>query len=435
MLDVLSPHRTHHNMYSEPNNSASPLPQARRQQPKQSRQHQHHQAHEVLSDSNLPSTATPKSRKTPRHNQHADRSASLAVHNNHHAHTGSNQRHRPASVAVPQGNPTTTPSKPSYAGAAFHASPAPSSLPVPKFFSKSVPSANAEAGLQAEMEREGDRSDSNDVRGARLAPPPSRSEVKSPLEMFFSADRQEKARLQPGGSASPSTNSRSETPNRSRDMFMLELDEASSPVTSDHHSTPSAARRYPPADPSTLTPEQARRAEQTQSLKSFLNITGNQASGTSPSQVPRHLSPQQQSPFATPSNQVEHDPNLHYGNKKLSTLFQAARSPSGGPSPQQTFSPAGDNVGPYGSVHTNTHASPSRPGPPPVNTGQFPVGHYPPANVSRNYTQASPAAPSSMNGAPWQGYSHSQSSRSGPTESSNDVKEMEDRMKRMLRMS
>ncbi|KAF8248894.1 hypothetical protein K440DRAFT_241385 [Wilcoxina mikolae CBS 423.85] len=82
----------------------------------------------------------------------------------------------------------TTPTKPvvgspgkAYAGPGFHHSPAPSSLPVPKFFSKSVP-ARRTPGLQAMME---------DSDGSQ---PSSSPPFDNPLEQLFKADREEKAR-------------------------------------------------------------------------------------------------------------------------------------------------------------------------------------------------------------------------------------------------
>ena len=50
--------------------------------------------------------------------------------------------------------PSITPAKPAYAGPTFHASPAPSALPIPKFFSKSAPQSADKDGLQSQMDSE-----------------------------------------------------------------------------------------------------------------------------------------------------------------------------------------------------------------------------------------------------------------------------------------
>lgn len=101
------------------------------------------------------------------------------------------------------GKNSATPSQ-AYAGPTFHASPAPSSLPIPKFFqkslSKSVPETNKANGLAAMMDSE----------VSEEAPSPESSESspgldkaerlqqkerdESPLDIFFRADREEKAR-------------------------------------------------------------------------------------------------------------------------------------------------------------------------------------------------------------------------------------------------
>ena len=367
-------------MQSEGNDNQSPRPNSRRNQ-KPHRQAQ--QTHDTQSDSNLPHATTPKPRKTPRQPQHGDRTSSLGVQSNRPPNTA-----RSAAAA--------TPSKPSYAGAAFHASPAPSSLPVPKFFSRSVPSANADAGLQAKLEREGDKSGSP---GATLAPQSIRPESKSPLDMFFNADRQEKARL---------ANNRSETPSKSRDMFMLELDEASSPAS--QHNTPVPMRRQPPPAPSaenvpSSQSDEARRAAQTQSLKAFLNITSAQADTTPPS---FHNGSQQQASYSTPSQQQ--NPDLLYGNRNLSPLFHAARSPHNAQSPSQPpFGQAPYNN--YNPAFNNPYAaSPSKPAPPPSHPHSYQQYNQQPQSLP-------PSHPSSQ------------------MNTTNELQDMEDRMKRMLRMS
>lgn len=92
--------------------------------------------------------------------------------------------------------PSNTPIQ-AYAGPTFHASPAPSSLPIPRFFSKSVPDVNRKDSLKAMMEEElseksSEKSEeSPTVMSAQRA---SERQVReeSPLDIFFRADREEK---------------------------------------------------------------------------------------------------------------------------------------------------------------------------------------------------------------------------------------------------
>jgi hypothetical protein len=140
-----------------------------------------------------------------------------------------------------------TPAKPTqiYAGPTFHASPAASALPIPKLFSKSMPQVNDKnASLKAMMHDLSESSSSNEedsptLRNAvRAEEPNPRNE--SPLDIFFKADREEKARLQLGSPNSnlstPNANSRAQSaspsarplyPSRQsaeNTMFPLEMD-------------------------------------------------------------------------------------------------------------------------------------------------------------------------------------------------------------------
>ncbi|MCJ1472972.1 hypothetical protein MMC13_001621 [Lambiella insularis] len=89
-----------------------------------------------------------------------------------------------------------------YAGPTFHASPAPSALPIPRFFSKSVPVTESGTSLTSMMQddtSEGSSNKSEDsptIRNSlRVAEQPMRE--ASPLDLFFNADREEKAKRSP----------------------------------------------------------------------------------------------------------------------------------------------------------------------------------------------------------------------------------------------
>lgn len=255
-----------------------------------------------------------------------------------------------------------TPAKQAYAGPTFHASPAASALPIPSFFSKSLPSVAAkdQPSLQARLDQESSSSDkSNDES------PPTSSSIpastvppreESPLDFFFKADREEKAKransngpatpngklsvptLQSFQSAPPQPNnwaeiygsgyrhhSRTASHDSQRAVFPLELDGTSAQPPHNISNSP-----IPPVD-------------RQQPLRNFLNSTANNAP---PQHLPtpeHHVSGyssdhQNSSPFyrpqqvrsssgpSTPSPYAQQNNPLHYGNRNLSPLFKAVGS-------------------------------------------------------------------------------------------------------------
>ncbi len=102
--------------------------------------------------------------------------------------------------------PISTSSTTAYAGATFHASPAPSALPIPSFYSKSVPESPGVRGLKA---KDGSLSDSPTLlvhaSDTPQQKPHSRRE-ESPLDFFFRADREEKARARSASSSQSAAN-------------------------------------------------------------------------------------------------------------------------------------------------------------------------------------------------------------------------------------
>lgn len=125
-----------------------------------------------------------------------------------------------------------TPIKQAYAGPTFHQSPAASALPIPSFYSKSVPSVSAvKAPPQAIPEQEGEE------RTGDLPKDTSSKRESTPLDFLFDAARQ--AQRTPRGE-SPSTRSdqvsvrtgspsKSPAPKHQDSMFPFELDGASTP--------------------------------------------------------------------------------------------------------------------------------------------------------------------------------------------------------------
>jgi hypothetical protein len=96
---------------------------------------------------------------------------------------------------LPPTKPVSTPSTAAYAGPTFHASPAPSTLPIPSFYSKSVPDS---PGLRKFMK---------DSPLSQKPPMPNStvSREESPLDIFFKADKEEKARARSASSTTQTT--------------------------------------------------------------------------------------------------------------------------------------------------------------------------------------------------------------------------------------
>ena len=104
--------------------------------------------------------------------------------------------------AMTPGRASETPSKAAYAGPTFHASPAASSLPLPKFFSKSVSNVDKTTSLKNMMEPDAadttSENTTSESEGSPLvdhAQPDSDrgAREESPLDIFFQADRKAKA--------------------------------------------------------------------------------------------------------------------------------------------------------------------------------------------------------------------------------------------------
>ena len=92
-----------------------------------------------------------------------------------------------------------TPLQQAYAGPTFHASPAPSSLPIPRFFAKKMQTEETAASSETSRQdstSEGSSEKSDDSPTMRLSHQVTSDATKdvSPLDIFFNADRRDKAR-------------------------------------------------------------------------------------------------------------------------------------------------------------------------------------------------------------------------------------------------
>ncbi|KAL3425784.1 hypothetical protein PVAG01_02575 [Phlyctema vagabunda] len=192
-----------------------------------------------------------------------------------------------------------TPSTTAYAGPTFHASPAPSALPIPSFYSKSVPDSPGFKGLKTLRENSPGGVTSPPMSNAAKAENPVDRE-ESPLDLFFKADREEKARARsassnltsvvasgpfpppaasPNGVQTPSFASQNVARNRNSTsgVFAMELDGPGSPGTpyGPAFSTPYSERIK--AARSTTTPSRPRTnshlqqsTDRSEALKAYL---------------------------------------------------------------------------------------------------------------------------------------------------------------------
>ncbi|CAI7642485.1 unnamed protein product [Penicillium glandicola] len=175
-----------------------------------------------------------RSGKKPRDNK-----ASPAPHSGYHSNGhNTGPRYTPTHPAVT--SPQTKPSA-AYAGPTFHASPAPSALPMPSFFSKSAPDANlvppietdsddAEVDLEPELTPSKPRNRNNQVKPEEHKP--------SPLDFLFKAAVQARDHK---STSSPETEPRASRPNPDG-MFAFEMGNSDHPRNS--HIGPSFAPSY-----------------------------------------------------------------------------------------------------------------------------------------------------------------------------------------------
>ena len=171
-----------------------------------------------------------------------------------------------------------------YAGPTFHASPAPSSLPIPKFFSKSLPSLDKVPDMSITAAEDASEESSNCTADSSPTIQPRKEEQQvrepSPLDVFFNADRKEKAlRTQGGLEVSPTNENRAQSqssaPDSSkshsrhptgRSIFPMELEISNRPKLDDAKRTESS-----PSIMTTNYPNSEAHAKaKTQALKDLL---------------------------------------------------------------------------------------------------------------------------------------------------------------------
>lgn len=251
-----------------------------------------------------------------------------------------------------------------YAGPTFHASPAPSALPIPKFLSKSVPTKARVAPTTPPLEECSDSASSP-------SPSPSRASITiptrhqdSPLDMLFKAHRAETARSGSYSPASANLSSPIQLSGNSRPQhvkhdshgspivpFPIDLDGDSKQL---HNSPPAAS---PVAHRSITAPSKipqmgdlAKRNDDSGAIHDLLtrlSMSQNKSSASTPGRAVDHLpsdpslrnhapSPfhNGQSPFisasgpTTPAPPAQEISDFFYGNRNLSPLFKAVQTDS-----------------------------------------------------------------------------------------------------------
>jgi hypothetical protein len=277
-----------------------------------------------------------------------------------------------ASLTDTEGAPlnpiSSTPAKNqgAYAGPTFHASPAPSALPIPKFLSRSVP---AKSRMDPPTPPPEDSSDSNGSPSP-LAASPSRASIPvpsrnhdSPLDLLFKADRAERAKHINGSPASNNffSPTHSARPHHYKQDSYGSLN-APFPIELDGESKISQMSPPPVASPmvvrSVTDPNkvpQLRDSHQSppnnndvmQDLLSRLSMSQKKVTAATPPRVDAQISSNPQppngspSPFhdgrsavrsasgpTTPVPAAQEPSDFFYGNRNLSPLFKAAKGDS-----------------------------------------------------------------------------------------------------------
>lgn len=389
----------------------------------------------TVSDSMTNPAASPRTKKPTKPRQTSNATATAIPIQN--GHPGQTNGHRGKNASYGGNMQPATPAKEqAYAGPTFAASPAPSSLPVPKFFSRSVPNAGAHPSLQARMEgaKSPDRQESSPETDAASPVPVPRGLAQSPLDVFFNADRAEREHKRSGsGQLSPemarrpvpSTEPRNPSANSGRNMFMQELDgsgeELSSPRIKPQSARPPPTERShssPGPVPQQATNEQHREAS-TQALKDLLfsNLNMPTTKNASPQlsvtpppqrqpQANQHnpfQGPQTPSPFhrphsgpttPVPSTEQQNQYSLHYGNRNLSPMFKAVRAetPTRPSSLRQELGDGGNgNTYPQSSNNNNFSQQPNNMNYPSHASGAphgQPQQQFDPNAFSRNYLES-----------------------------------------------
>lgn len=242
-----------------------------------------------------------------------------------------------------------------YAGPTFHASPAPSALPIPKFLSRSVPAKTASGPPTPPPDNSSDSANSPSPSPSPSRAPiaiPSRHE-DSPLDMLFRADKAERAKNIP---FSPSAHpNRPQPPPQQQpeyNVFPIELDGEGRNSHGAQNPFQSPVGHRSVTDPSKVPQlkdhQQSNNGNDVmQDLMNRLSMSQKKQAGPmeTPPRQPAQASGNFQSPQHTPSpfhtgrpsvnrsvsgpstpaQASQEGPDFFYGNRNLSPMFKAAQ--------------------------------------------------------------------------------------------------------------
>lgn len=313
----------------------------------------------TVSDSVMHSSAKPHTKTAPKQ-RHQSVALGTPPKQNGHLDKVNGYSQRSASLG---GNMLlATPAKEqAYAGPTFQASPAPSSLPVPKFFSRSVPNVAAQSlAARMEGERTPEKEDSSPEPDVVSPHHSLRGGQQSPLDLFFNADKLEKEKSRSSSSLSPEMAARPPPPpteprkvqQLQSNPFLQEMDGQNGDSHSPNavtHNKQHLRRARPTSSPHMEDPMSNGDSEREAHTRALKELLFNNVNGTTqqPTNLPQ-ASPRAQSiprapdtAFETPSpfqrsasgpstpapslDQQNHY-SLHYGNRNLSPLFKASRN-------------------------------------------------------------------------------------------------------------
>ena len=238
-----------------------------------------------------------------------------------------------------------------YAGPTFHASPAPSALPIPKFLSRSVPAKTAPDPPTPPPDNSSDSANSASPSPSSSRAPiaiPARHE-DSPLDMLFRADKAERTK-----NTTSSSNAHLVRPQQQQEytVFPIELDGESKNTHISSPSIPSQGGHRSMTDPPRVP--QLHDVQQPNTgndvMQDLMNrLSMSQKNPVAPAATPPRATAQAPgnfqsphhtpSPFhsgrpsvnrsisgpSTPAAVSQENPDFFYGNRNLSPMFKAAQ--------------------------------------------------------------------------------------------------------------
>ncbi|KAK5166221.1 uncharacterized protein LTR77_008482 [Saxophila tyrrhenica] len=312
----------------------------------------------TVSDSVTNPMASPQPKKNNNNNKQRHQSVATGAPPIENGNVGKGNGAKARPVSMGSGILPATPAKEqAYAGPTFQASPAPSSLPVPKFFSRSVPNVAAQqqslgARMAGEKTPEAERSS---PEAEVVAPAPPRDAQLSPLDLFFKADKAEREQSRSASlrspemaarRAPPATEPRNAFQQSGKSVFLREMDgdlDMPSPKTVPRNDRPVPPQRSSSSGNASPSQNDGDRDAYTKSLKDLLfNVNATPPPPSPSNGAPRgNSNPRNaESPYQTPSPfqrptsgpstpvplaEQQNHYSLHYGNRNLSPMFKAAQ--------------------------------------------------------------------------------------------------------------